>query len=84
MLASRSIHDIKVPDFSHYMRPGGEHAATEGRTVGYLMLGSAAAGTGLSARHVVAEFLDSMNPAAHVRALANIEVDISVIPEGGR
>ena len=80
---TRHVHEISVPDFGKYMRKG-ENAAVAGRTVGYLMIGTAGFGLATGARGMVSEFLDSMNPAANVRALANIEVDVSTIPEGAR
>jgi len=49
----------------------------------YLMVGTVAAvGIAPAAKFSIITFLDSMNPAANVRALANIEVNVSNIEEG--
>jgi len=80
-IGSRNVHEITVPDFDQVMRKGDE-PALQGRTMGYLMLGTAGFGMASGARNMVANFLDTMNPSSNVTALANIEVNLSRIPEG--
>ncbi len=46
------------------------------------MLGATGVGYAAGAKHTVLKLLDTMNPAANVRAMANIEVDLSAVPEG--
>lgn len=78
----REVHEINVPDWGHYKRQAHEGGEAGGRAFSYMVLGTAGVGYAAAAKHTVLKFLDSMNPAANVRAMANVEVDLSNIAEG--
>jgi len=77
----RSKHEISIPDWHHFKKDEPAESYNS-RAFSYFMIGSASFGYALSAKHIVRELLDTMNPAANVRALANIEVDLSNVAEG--
>jgi len=83
-MGRRELHEVSVPDWSHYKRESESGANGEaGRNaVNYLVIGGVAAGYAAEAKTAVVGLLDSMNPAADVRAMANIEVNLSAVPEG--
>lgn len=80
--SKREVHEINVPDWGHYKREAQEGGESGGRAFSYMVLGTAGVGYAAAAKHTVIKFLDSMNPAANVRAMANVEVDVSNIAEG--
>jgi ubiquinol-cytochrome c reductase iron-sulfur subunit len=80
--SKREVHEINVPDWGHYKREAQEGGESGGRAFSYMVLGTAGVGYAAAAKHTVLKFLDSMNPAANVRAMANVEVDVSNISEG--
>ena len=75
------LHEVAVPEFEHVRT--GPNAGLKGRTMGYFMLGTAGMGVATGARDIVAQFLDSLNPALDVQA-SRIEVDLKPIPKGSR
>jgi len=82
LITSRGKHEINVPDWGHYKREPAEDGEVTGRAFSYMVIGSVGVGYASAAKNTVIKLLDSMNPAANVRALANVEVDLSNIPEG--
>ncbi|KAL6047301.1 Cytochrome b-c1 complex subunit Rieske, mitochondrial [Balamuthia mandrillaris] len=78
----REKHDISVPKFDKYMRPPASGGATTRKAFSYFVIGSASFSYAIGAKNAVVEFLDTLNPAGDVKALANIEVKLSGIPEG--
>merc|ERR1711939_812905 len=79
--SKREVHEINVPDWGHYKREAQEGGESGGRAFSYMVLGTAGVGYAAAAKHTVIKFLDSMNPAANVRAMANVEVDVSKIAD---
>eukprot|EP01087_Luapelamoeba_hula_P023603 TRINITY_DN86_c0_g1_i1.p1 TRINITY_DN86_c0_g1~~TRINITY_DN86_c0_g1_i1.p1 ORF type:complete len:259 (+),score=40.52 TRINITY_DN86_c0_g1_i1:53-778(+) len=75
-------HEISVPEWGADVRRDTSSREVGSRTFSYMMLGTAGFGYAYGAKSAVTEFLSSMNPAANVRALANIEVDLGSIQEG--
>jgi ubiquinol-cytochrome c reductase iron-sulfur subunit len=52
------------------------------KAFGYFVIGSSSAGLAVMGKNIVMPFLSSLGAAADVVAMANIELDISSIPEG--
>jgi len=79
--ATAQLHEIAVPAFEQVRT--GPNAGLKGRTMGYFMLGTAGMGVATGARDMVAQFLDSLNPALDIQA-SRVEVDLKPIPKGSR
>lgn len=69
----------KIPDFSHYRSKQGSNSNL---VFQYFMVGTMGALTAAGAKATVQDFLVNMSASADVLAMAKIEVDLSVIPEG--
>ncbi|CAB4064814.1 UQCRFS1 [Lepeophtheirus salmonis] len=86
----RCLHsDVQVPDFSFYRRSAtkdptsvNDKNAANRKTFNYVVSGSTAIVGIYAGKSIVSKFINSMNPAADVLALAKIEIKISDIPEG--
>eukprot|EP00096_Caligus_rogercresseyi_P015249 TRINITY_DN76_c0_g1_i11.p1 TRINITY_DN76_c0_g1~~TRINITY_DN76_c0_g1_i11.p1 ORF type:complete len:246 (+),score=69.55 TRINITY_DN76_c0_g1_i11:72-809(+) len=86
----RSLHnDAQVPDFTFYRRSAtkdptsvNKNNAASRKTFNYIVSGSTAIMGVYAGKAIVNKFINSMNPAADVLALAKIEIKISDIPEG--
>jgi ubiquinol-cytochrome c reductase iron-sulfur subunit len=80
----RKAHTFDVPDFGDYkdpVSPNREGDITR-RAFAYLVMGAAGATYVAAAKVAVRDLVDTMNASADVMAMANIEVDLSTIPEG--
>jgi len=69
----------KIPDFSHYRS---KQESNSNLVFQYFMVGTMGALTAMGAKATVQDFLVNMSASADVLAMAKIEVDLSVIPEG--
>nr|ACO15254.1 Cytochrome b-c1 complex subunit Rieske, mitochondrial precursor [Caligus clemensi] len=86
----RSLHsDAQVPDFTFYRRGATKDPtsvnnknAANRKTFNYAVSGTAAVVGIYGGKSIVSKFVNSMNPAADVLALAKIEIKITDIPEG--
>jgi len=79
--------DIKVPSFDKYRRdttkdPSKPSDDLGRRTFTYLMVGGLGVMGAHSGKNIVCELLSTMSASADVLALAQIEIDLSSIPEG--
>ena len=80
----RQAHTYDVPDFGYGkdpVNPGREGDITR-RAFTYLVMGAAGATYVAAAKVAVRDLVDTMNASADVMAMANIEVDLTTIPEG--
>jgi len=66
---------------SDYKRPPSSDADGK-RIFSYFIVGGAGIGTAIIAKGLVTELISTMLPSADVLAMANIEVDLSIVPEG--
>lgn len=70
----------RTPDFGNYLKPEG--ATDKGRVFTYFTVGSLGLLSAAGAKSTVDAFLSAWAASADVLAMAKIEVDLSVIPEG--
>lgn len=68
----------EVPDFSQYRTSNPD----SNRTISYFMVGGLGVLSASAAKSSITEFLQTMAASADVLALAKVEVDLNVIPEG--
>jgi len=80
-----SYKEVNLPtsfptqNFEHYKRDGPQE---QRNLFSYAMVGAASAGYATFLKNGVVDALSSLSASADVLALANIEVDLSIIPEG--
>eukprot|EP00013_Stygamoeba_regulata_P030378 CAMPEP_0177650234 /NCGR_PEP_ID=MMETSP0447-20121125/11828_1 /TAXON_ID=0 /ORGANISM="Stygamoeba regulata, Strain BSH-02190019" /LENGTH=236 /DNA_ID=CAMNT_0019153079 /DNA_START=51 /DNA_END=761 /DNA_ORIENTATION=- len=73
----------KPPKLESYKDATTDGSTAESRKAfSYAVVGGLGATYAISGKSLVLEFIHSMNPAADVLAMANVEVDLSTIPEG--
>ncbi len=80
----RKAHTFDVPDFGDAKDPAnpGREGDITRRAFTYLVMGAAGATYVAAAKVAVRDLVDTMNASADVMAMANIEVDLTTIPEG--
>ncbi|KAI9772357.1 MAG: hsp70 nucleotide exchange factor fes1 [Geoglossum umbratile] len=69
----------KIPDFSHYKSKRGQDS---NKVFSYFMAGTLGVLSAAGAKATVQDFLVNMSASADVLAMAKVEVDLSMIPEG--
>ncbi|XP_008467930.1 cytochrome b-c1 complex subunit Rieske, mitochondrial-like [Diaphorina citri] len=77
--------DIRTPDFSKYRRdrnPDKGQEETQRKAFTYMIAGGSSVVGMVCAKSVVNQFISSMSASADVLAMATIEVDLNLIPEG--
>jgi ubiquinol-cytochrome c reductase iron-sulfur subunit len=79
--SKREVLEPHVPDWGDSKRETRDGGEGRGRAFSYMVLGAAGVGYAAGAKHTVLKLLDSLNPAANVRAMV-MEVDVSHIAEG--
>lgn len=70
----------EAPDFTSVARPLNEPEAN--RAFSYLMVGATGVLGGMTAKSTVMNFLSSWSASSEALAMAQVEVDLSAIPEG--
>lgn len=72
----------EVSKFPHEAYAENATDVTGAKTFGYFVIGSSAAGLAVVGKNIVMPFLSTLSAASDVIAMANIELDVSTIPEG--
>jgi ubiquinol-cytochrome c reductase iron-sulfur subunit len=73
------VHQFPTSNFEKYTR---DSPAESRKVMSYLVVGAASAGYATALKNGVVDFLSTLSASADVLALANVEVDLSTIPEG--
>jgi len=76
-----SLKTVSFPTqhYDHYIR---DSPAETRKVFSYLVIGAASAGYATALKNGAVDFLSTLSASADVLALANVEVDLSTIPEG--
>jgi len=74
-----NVDKFPTENFSKYKRSGPPETR---KVFSYLVVGAASAGYATGLKNGVVDFLSTLSASADVLALANVEVDLSTIPEG--
>lgn len=88
IVPARASHtDLTVPDFTAYRRESCKDTTDTSSELGrraftYLIMAGGGVAAAHATKNVVTDFLSTMSASADVLAMAQIEVDISTIPEG--
>lgn len=77
---SKKHETTRIPSFDDYKKPARD--STNGRGLGYLMVGSTGFIGAVGAKNLVSDLITQLSPAADIVALAKAEVALSAIPEG--
>ena len=83
LLSSSSVagkSTYRTPDFGDYIKENND--ADKGRSYAYFMVGSLGLLSSAGAKSTVETFISSMSASADVLAMAKIEVNLAIIPEG--
>lgn len=82
-IASVGTNPLGTPDFSDTIsNPGSSGEAATNKPFTYFVVGATGVLTGMAAKSTAMNFLSTLSASGDVLALAQVEVDLSTIPEG--
>jgi len=79
-IVNKNGDQVRAPDFSNVRRP--TLNGSTNRPLTYFVVGATGVLSAISAKSTVMNFLTSLSASGDVMAMAKVEVDLSVIPEG--